>query len=482
MRKFLFALFTIILNIATHSGYAEAHIEKPAQSDEKISLFTASPELLYALWRVHQFYGDPNMRRGSLVDRSFLLGNIGGMRDDLLNKGLITDINITQFLNSNLAGGRRHDIWRYDGSSDYLMAWDSGKAGVWSGGGIILHGESSWRAPFSINPDVGSALPANYDATMPVPNRSETTLSEAYLVQALPAHLVFLAGKINFAGLADQNVFANNENYQFDYTGLVNNPMLGAFVPYTPLGMGLIWAPNDHHTIAVIALDANGKANTTGFRTAFNGQYTYGAQYQYTNALFGTLPGDYRVIVGYTSKPPLNFAIDRRQLLAELIGAVPIARKAENYGLLVNFDQYVWVQQNPANEPLKSGNQFPYVSRKGLPPLGIGLYGRAGWAPDDRNAISQFYSFGIGGYGSVFAYRPDDNWGIGYAYTHFSNDLVRLLRPLFLLNNSERGIEVFYNYALIPSVKVTLNAQAIRSPFSRRNTAYTGGARFRLML
>ncbi|KTD63345.1 carbohydrate porin [Legionella spiritensis] len=473
--------FAVVLVMIFALGTTVSRAEKPSTPESKISLFTISPELLYGLWRVHQFYGDPNMVRGPVTDRSFLLGNLGGIRDDLFDKGFIIDTNITQFLNSNLAGGVRHDIWRNDGSSDYLIAWDSGKAGVWSGGGILLHGESSWQAQRSINPDVGSVLPANYDATMPVPRHSETTLSEAYLVQALPENLIFLIGKINFAGLADQNVFANNENFQFDYAGLVNNPMLGAFVPYTPLGTGIIWVPNKQHTLAVIALDANGKASTTGFNTAFDGQYTYGVQYQYTTELWNVLPGNYRIIGGYTTKPPISFAIDQRQLLAELIGVIPIARKNNNYGILVNFDQYLWVMDNHHQAATKFAKGDDQPSRKGIPPLGFGLYGRAGWSPDDRNVISQFYSAGLGGYGLMFANRPDDNWGIGYAYTYFSNKLVRLLQPLRMAN-SEKGFEVFYNYALLPSTKITLNSQVIRSPFSVRKTAYTGGVRLRVML
>ena len=92
-------------------------------------------------------------------------------RDELFGRGIIFDINVTQFLNANFEGGRTTNIGRYNCSSDYFLAWDSGKAGAWSGGPIILHGESSWQAAKSINPDVSSLLPTNFDATMPEPLR-----------------------------------------------------------------------------------------------------------------------------------------------------------------------------------------------------------------------------------------------------------------------------------------------------------------------
>lgn len=446
----------------------------------KISLFTVSPELLFGLWRVDAFYGDPNMRRGAIAERSFLLGSLNGMRDDLANKGLIINTDITQFLNSNFKGGARHGTWRYDGSSDYYVGWDSGKAGVWSGGAILLHGESSWRARQSINPDVGSLLPANFDATMPVLNHSTTTLSEAYFVQALPHNFIVLAGKVNFAGLADQNLFANNENRQFIYTGLVNNPILGAFVPYTPLGAGIVWvSESKQHTLAAIALDSDGRANRSGFNTVFNGDTTYGGQYQYTTKINGQL-GNYRLIAGYNTKEPLSFAIDPRHLLAEIIGLVEPERKNNNYGVMVNFDQYLWTTSGETTVD-KMGKTIHIDKRQGLPPLGVGIFARAGWTPQDRNVIDQYYSFGIGGYGLPFANRPLDNWGIGYGYTHISTDLRRLLRPLHL-KTQEHGAEVFYNYAIIPSVHLTINGQAIRSPLRTRKTAYAGGGRLRVKL
>jgi hypothetical protein len=64
-----------------------------------------------------------------------------------------------------------------------------------------------------------------------------------------------------------------------------------------------------------------------------------------------------------------------------------------------------------------------YAARKGLPPVGIGIFGRAGCAPRDRNVIDQFYSLGIGGFGMLIPGRDQDQWGVGWAGTHISSDL-----------------------------------------------------------
>ena len=175
-------------------------------------------------------------------------------------------MSVTQFLQGNVSGGEDNGGARYNGTADYWLTFDSGKAGLWPGGAIFLHAESSWQADRSVNADVGSLLPANFDAAMPTPNDSEAiVLPELYLVQALPGNVVTVAGKVDWAGIGDTNVFANNERTQFLCTGLVNNPILGAFIPYTSLGVAGVWAPSKQHNLAVLAIQANGDATTSGF-------------------------------------------------------------------------------------------------------------------------------------------------------------------------------------------------------------------------
>ncbi len=228
-----------------------------ANPDDKgmISLAETAPEIYHAFRRYPKFYGDPNTTLGSVWERSQWFGNLGGLRDKAVDKGVYLDVSITQFAQGNVAGGKTQGPVRGNGTADYWLTFGSGKAGLWPGGGIFLHAESSWLADESINGDTGSLLPANFDAAMPTPNNPEgIALPELYFAQGLPANLMLLVGKINFAGLGDQSYFANDERNQFQYTGLVNNPTLGAFIPYTPLGAALVWAPSSHHTIALLGV------------------------------------------------------------------------------------------------------------------------------------------------------------------------------------------------------------------------------------
>jgi carbohydrate-selective porin OprB len=149
---------------------------------------------------------------------------------------------------------------------------------------------------------------------------------------------------------------------------------------------------------------------------------------------------------------------------------VPVAEKSNNYTFMINFDQYLWV---------KGGG--PAAGRKHQPPVGIGIFGRAGWAPKDRNVIDQFYSFGIGGYGMLIPGRDNDQWGLGWAGTHISSDLRDDVGLLSIdLDSFEHAVEAFYNFQVTPATHLKLNAQVIDSPVKSLDTACTLGMRLQI--
>jgi porin len=317
---------------------------------------------------------------------------------------------------------------------------------------------------------------------MPTPNDSESlVLPELYLVQALPNNFLAIAGKVDWAGIADTNVFANNERTQFMYTGLVNNPILGAFAPYTSLGAAVAWAPGNHN-LTVFAIQSEGDATTSGFDN-FNGEGTYGGQYQFSPIIGGNLPGNYRIIAGYSNKDITSFDIDSRHLIGEIIGKTPVVDKSENYTVLVNFDQYFWIEGGSlaAYKKRIESSAYPGIGRHHQPPNGIGIFGRAGWAPKDRNVIDLFYSLGIGGYGMLIPGRDNDQWGIGWAGTHISSDFRDDVGDLGIdLNRFEHAFEAFYNFQVTPAAHLTVNAQVIDSVADSLDTGFTLGARLQL--
>ncbi len=192
---------------------------------------------------------------------------------------------------------------------------------------------------------------------------------------------------------------------------------------------------------------------------------------------------DYRVLPVYSTKDIPDFAIDPRFLIAEILGKVPVAKKSDTYAVTINFDQYLWVQGGSlaAYQKRVDSGAYPGVGRHQLPPVGIGIFGRAGWAPKDRNVIDQFYSFGIGGYGMLIPGRDYDQWGAGWAGAHISSDLRNaavLLGKEF--NRFENAFEAFYNFQVTPTFHLTVNAQYIEPTAKSIDNAFTLGARLQI--
>ena len=403
---------------------------------------------------------------GGFFERSYLCGDWGGMRNTLVDHGINIDIGITQVFQWNVSGGR--DIGsRYSGSGDLWVNIDTGKAGLWSGGNIYLHAETYWGN--SVQTKVGSLMPVNFDSMMPDADRKgASALSEFYLLQGLPGNLLFAIGKIDMASLADTNEFANNERTQFLNTSLVNNPILGVFAPYTAAAAGLVWnSPDKKHTLLGIVNNNAENAMTSGFNSLSMENTSFGTQYQFSTEI-GCLPGNYRLLGAYTSKDATDYASGNRWLW-EQFPFTGLETKTDNYAIMINLDQYLYLKD---------------AKNK----VGWGIFARGGWAPNNRNAIDQFYSFGIGGKGLIIPGRESDGWGIAYAATHFSSDFRNDLSVLGIDGESmETSFETFYNIMITPAIHLSLDAQYILDPFGAAvgkanadNHAFLLGSRLQL--
>jgi porin len=158
-----------------------------------------------------------------------------------------------------------------------------------------------------------------------------------------------------------------------------------------------------------------------------------------------------------------EFAEFEQPLRAFVPGSgVSPSRADETWAIYYNFDQYLW---NPTvTTDSKGGSQID-------PTHGVGIFGRVGFADESTSAIAQFYSFGAGGRG-LGATRPNDRWGIGWYYMKTSRDL-----PDFLHLGDEQGVEAFYNFAVTPACMITADLQVTDSAKEGIGTAVIGGLR-----
>jgi len=64
--------------------------------------------------------------------------------------------------------------------------------------------------------------------------------------------------------------------------------------------------------------------------------------------------------------------------------------------------------------------------------------------------------------------RPYDSFGVGYFYNNFSGDLKQSLSELSLGSvklRNESGLEVFYDFAVTPAIRLIPSYQHIWEPF-----------------
>ncbi len=465
MRRLTTWLAGAVLVISTIASPSQSSAAEPEGGKGMISILDTAPATYYGILRYPKFYGDANMDRatvdGPLGNRQYLLGSLGGARDAWAKNGWIVDAGVTQAFQGATSGDGSGG--KYYGSADLWMALDTGRAGLWPGGLVFAHAEGNWGDTVT---GTGAVLPLDFDATMPGAP-SKFALSEFYLFQGLPHEFAAIAGKVNWAAYADASLFANDERNQFMYTGLVNNPILGSFVPYTSLGGGLFKQFSSELGMGIVVTANNTNALSSGFGKISFSAMTYGFAANWTPK-FGGKPGIYDLLVGYTSKNADRFDIDPRYFVGEIVGVVPVAQKNGNYALTLGASQYLWVDNT--------------AKRSDGKPVGIGPFFRFGWAPKDRNLIDQFYSLGIGGNGGLFG-RANDNWGVGWAMTHFSGDLRGLIASFGArVDSSENVIEAYYNIALTPAVRLSLDLQHVNSANPSRDEAVVLGTRLQLDL
>jgi porin len=128
--------------------------------------------------------------------------------------------------------------------------------------------------------------------------------------------------------------------------------------------------------------------------------------------------------------------------------------------MLGNFSQYLSVKDHPATVAEKLGS--------GQPLRGIGLLGRVGYAPEETDPITRHASVALFANG-LSDHRSNDSVGVGIYHNGISqplkNDIARLTEPTATLKN-EQGLEVFYDVAITPAIRLIPSYQHIWNPMT----------------
>jgi porin len=392
---------------------------------------------------VHPASADKAMET-SVSERSHLTGDWGGARSRLAEHGVGLDLQYTSMYQGLVSGDGSKD-GEYGGKADVFLNLDSGKLGLWQGGGLRTHLEYRHGndKPFA----GGALLPVNSAMLTPIGADEEVEATSIFLTQVFGKANVLMVGKIDafdllaadpfFGGWGTQRMM--NIAFVAPPNGIIPAVMMGAVASFSiqPVALTvMVFDPNDRST-SYFPDDLFSDGTSTSVSAAYQSTLA-GRKTSYT------LSGSYSTKDGadFTTLPP----------------GIETTEKDGSYSVEFQFGHNL-------QEDSASGDAW-------------GVYLKAATTGGNPNPIDYSVIGGIGGK-PLFFNRPQDSFGIGYFYYAFDNDLQDVLTPLVDFHDEE-GVEIYYSYAVTPWLHVGPDLQYIDPASGGNSNAFVAALRARV--
>lgn len=381
---------------------------------------------------------------GDLMSRDALLGDFGGARTQLLEKGVQFEATFTGDASTNLSGGLRRDEG-FSGLLQLGLTLDLEKLVGWTGGEIYAgayfirgHGLTAF--------EVGNLLTISNIESNHADRLGEVYFKQALFDDALTIKIGQLAADGDFVTSDTAGLFINSA---FGWPGLngVVLPSGGPAYPVPTPGVHATVKFNEELSVqaGLYNGDPAGRNNINDHNLGFpvnDGAFSIGELiYAPKAGLFG-LPGTYKVGAWYNSLkfPDVRTGVNRKG----------------DYALYGVIDQTVWEEGDGGD--LKN----PAPGERS-----ISVFARAVVTPQsNRNFIDYYLDAGFNFKGAIPT-RTDDIFGVAVAYAHISKDVQRADRDAgggTPIHSSEIAIEASYKAQLAPWLALQPFAQYIVRP------------------
>ncbi len=382
---------------------------------------------------------------GSFWSRSRLTGDWWGARSSLVDHGVTLDLDYTATFQGLVSGTKDEDSG-YGGKVDAFLNFDSGKLGLWEGGGLHTHVEFRHGDAQS---NLGNALFATNTAQLwPVDAPEQIVATSIYLAQQVGDRVNVLVGKFNPVDfLAEDPFFGGWGTRRFMNLIFVAPP--SGLVP--PVFMGAVTSMRTKHvTWTVMAFDPNDRTTDyfpadvfeDGVNVSASGAHAAeldGRKTTYTVTFnFSTAEG-----VDYSTLPPGTETTDKK-------GA---------WNLAFQF-----------THNLQESTEQPIVN--------WGFYFKMAVADGNPNYVKASVLGGIGGR-ALFLGRPQDSFGIGGFYYNLSDALEASLDPIAEFGD-EAAVEAFYSWSATPWLHVGGDIQYVFPARRRADSGLIGALRTNL--
>ena len=421
---------------ATSSLLAQDQAFVPTLNDSKETTTTLSepaPTTNYFTTQFPEPAASPYA--GSLWERPYLLGDLGGWRDDLASQGYTFNISSTQYYQGVASGGVQRSF-EYAGRNDYFLNVDGEKAGLWKGLFVNLHGETRYGE--SLNTTTGALMPPNIGVLFPTPSGTTTALTGVKVTQALSETFVVFGGKLNLLDSLTQNYAGGRGVDAFMNTAFALPIVVARTAPYSTLGGGFAVLNNMQPVFTFMVVDTHNTPTTTGFESFFTNGATMISMVQVPVAPLG-MPGHQGVGGTYSTGAYSDLA-PTAYLDPNVGPVITTGTTLGSWSVFYSADQALYV------DPCNSKRSW-------------GLFTNLGLADNGPSPIRWSANVGLGG-SSPIASRPLDTFGIGYSYVGYSGP-VKELAPVLLPIRDDRAVELFYNYAVTPWFRLTPDLQIL---------------------
>jgi hypothetical protein len=436
---------------------------------DKISIANLAPVLL-PYFNNGPVFGVPGTVLGNFWNRTQVTGDWGGVRTELARRGLFFDIYSTSTYQDVSSGGLKTG-GAFVQNTQLSVNLDTGRAGLWSGGLFHFTMQSRYGDSPQNTFTVGSVVPQYTGLVEPGALLWHDTLpSEYFLTQVITKQFSVVLGKISDVFIPDETLFGNSYKYYFANFNFNKNPQTTNFYNPTAWGALGVLAPAPWLVLAGGVLDPNSSSDnfTTDAFDRVNLYATAVASYNVAG-----LPGQFSPAFNWSNKPKIDLTTPFGTLtsLAQVTQAVgvllgtgatttglPINYNSQSWFAIANLSQYLYVKED--------GKTIAEKLKSGQPINGIGVFFRAGYAPQDTNTITRDASVALVAHGLLDA-RQYDSFGVAYYYNVFSGDIkndIAMLTAGMASARNESGMEVFYDFAITPAIRVIPSYQHIWNP------------------
>ncbi len=368
--------------------------------------------------------------------RDKLFGDWHGMRSCLAQKGIVVDLQYTQFYQAVTDDGS-YQTGRYGGKLDYMFTFLGEPLGLNEGFSATVHAETRYGQ--DVNADAGALAFPNGNMLWPSED-SQTAVTGLIFMQALSEKFVLTAGKYNCLDLFQMLYpHAGRGVDTFMNLNLLMPPTLLRTTGLSINGGGfLVMKDRQRVQSAVLVYDTQGSATTVAPDLFDQGMVILGYHRIFTECC--GREGSHAILANYSNR---TYASTDRTDWTILPGqGLTAAPQTGSWTVSYLWDQILWSDCCNENRNLRLFT-FGSVADRNPSPYG--------WSA----AVS------LKANGLIHC-RPGDSMGAGYFYGGLNpsfKDLVSATPPFDL--EDVHGIEIYYNAAITPWFHLTGDFQVI---------------------